>query len=96
MQDDAFEWDDAKAARNWRDHGVSFEQAREAFADPFSLDWVDERHSGHEHRLCILATAENRLLFVCYALNGERIRIISARKAEAHERRRYHNESRET
>jgi len=34
-------------------------------------------------------------LFVYYTLRGERIRIISARKAEPHERRRYDNENRE-
>jgi hypothetical protein len=29
MQDDTFEWDDAEAASDWRDHGISFEMARE-------------------------------------------------------------------
>ncbi len=95
MRDNAFEWDDAKAARNWRDHGVSFEMAREAFSDPFAVEWVDDRHDGGEHRFLMLAMAEDRLLFVCYTLKGERIRIISARKAEPNERRRYHNENRE-
>jgi uncharacterized DUF497 family protein len=44
----------------------------------------------------MLAMVEIRLLYVAYTLRGERIRIISARKAEPHERRRYHNENRET
>jgi uncharacterized DUF497 family protein len=37
MQDDAFEWDDAKAALNWRDHGVSFHDAIKAFRDRFAV-----------------------------------------------------------
>jgi uncharacterized DUF497 family protein len=96
MWDDDFEWDDAKAASNWLDHGISFETAREAFRDPFAVERVDNRHDDNEERIALLGMAENRLLFVSYTLRGERIRIISARKAEPHERRRYHNENNET
>ena len=32
MEDDNFVWDDDKAARNWRDHAVTFEMARQVFA----------------------------------------------------------------
>jgi len=39
--------------------------------------------------------AEGRLLFVAYTMRGEKIRIITARKAEPYERRRYHEENRE-
>ena len=38
MRDDEFEWDDRKAVRNVRDHGVTFEQARSAFDDPDSIN----------------------------------------------------------
>lgn len=44
----------------------------------------------------MIATVETRLLFVGYTMRGERIRIITALKAEPHERRRYHEENRET
>ena len=43
----------------------------------------------------MLGMVGNRLLFVSYTLRVNRTRIISARKAEPHERRRYHNASRE-
>jgi uncharacterized DUF497 family protein len=33
MKDGIFEWDDAKAAKNWRARGVSFEMARDVFKD---------------------------------------------------------------
>jgi uncharacterized protein len=35
MNDDEFEWEDAKAAQNYANHGVTFEAAREVFEDPF-------------------------------------------------------------
>jgi uncharacterized protein len=96
MDDDAFEWDDAKAAENQRHHRVTFYMARDAFKDPFAIEWIDDRQASSEQRFAMLAVAEGRLLFVSYTLRGERIRIISARRAEPHERRRYHNENRET
>lgn len=91
MWDGTFEWDDAKAERNWRDHAVSFEMARDAFRDALGIEWVDRGQVRHEERLSLLAMAEGRLLFVAFVMRGETIRIISARRAEAHERRRYHN-----
>jgi uncharacterized DUF497 family protein len=96
MQDEAFEWDDDKAAQNWRDHAVTFEMARDVFRDAFAIDWFDEEHSEDEERNGIIGMVEGRFLFVAYTMRGERIRIISARKAEPHERRRYHDENRET
>jgi putative transcriptional regulator len=42
MRDDAFEWDDVKAAANERKHGVTFQQAREAFDDPLALEEPDD------------------------------------------------------
>jgi uncharacterized DUF497 family protein len=46
-----------------------------------------------EHRFVTVGLVEDRLLFVSYTLRGETIRIISARLAEPHERRRHHNEN---
>jgi uncharacterized protein len=96
MQDESFEWDDDKAAQNWRDHAVTFEMARDVFRDAFAIDWFDEEHSEDEERYGIIGMVEGRFLFVAYTMRGERIRIISARKAEPHERRRYHDKNRET
>jgi len=92
MQDDAFEWDDAKAARNRLRHRISFEMAREVFKDQFAVEWSDDSQDVAEDRFILLGRAENRLLFESYTLRGARIRIISARLAELFERRRYHNE----
>ena len=48
MRDDEFEWLDVKAARNWLDHGVRFESAREAFKDIFAIEWADDGHEDAE------------------------------------------------
>jgi uncharacterized DUF497 family protein len=43
----------------------------------------------------MIGMVENRLLFVAYTFRGGRTRIISARKAEPYERRKYHDENRQ-
>ena len=90
MRDDEFEWDDAKAAANYANHRVSFETARRVFRDPFALDWLDERIDYSEPRYAIIGMTQDRLIYVAYTMRGERIRIISARRAEPAEHRLYH------
>ena len=92
MRDDKFEWDDAKAATNYVEHGVRFDMARLVFRDPFAIDWLDERENYNEDRFSIIGMAKGRLLYVAFTMRGERIRIISARGAEPHERRQYHED----
>lgn len=89
---DKFEWDDVKAAENFIRHGVSFLAAKGVFADPFALEWLDDRFDYGEDRFNIVGLVEGRLLFVAYTLRDDTIRIISARGAEPHERRRYHED----
>jgi uncharacterized DUF497 family protein len=93
MRDDNFEWDDAKAAINLATHGVSFEGARQACHDAFATVREDRRRNYGEDRYVLLGMSQDRLLCVAYTLRGKRIRIISARLAEPHERRRYHEEN---
>jgi uncharacterized DUF497 family protein len=93
MKSDDFEWDDAKAASNLGHHKITFEQARDVFTDPFIVEWIDDGQAEHEQRFNALGMVENRLLFVAYSMRGDAIRIISARRAEPFERRRYHEEN---
>jgi uncharacterized DUF497 family protein len=88
-----FEWDEAKAVENYAKHGVSFEQAREAFDDPFGIEFVDDRENYGEYRVILLGMVDSRVLVVAHTLRGEKVRIISAREAEPHERRKYHEEN---
>ena len=94
MNADDFEWDDEKAAANLAKHGVNFEQARDAFDDPFAIDFVDDREDYGEHRLILVGVVESHLLVVAHTLRGDKVRIISAREAQPHERRLYHEENR--
>lgn len=93
MNDDEFEWDDAKAAANLAKHKVSFEAASDAFSDIFAVEYEDDRIDYGEDRIVLLGMVGNRLLAVIYTLRCEAIRIISAREAEPHERRHYHEEN---
>jgi uncharacterized DUF497 family protein len=93
MTDDDFEWDDAKAAENHARHGVRFEAARLAFDDAFAVVREDRRQNYGEDRFILLGMVQERLLAVAYTLRDQRVRIISARIAEPHERRRYHEEN---
>jgi len=93
-----FEWDAAKAAGNLRKHGVSFETAMRVFADPLALTEQD-RIEGAERRWRTLGQVEGwLLLLVAHTVwdedDGEVIRIISARRAEPKERRRYEEDYR--
>jgi uncharacterized DUF497 family protein len=87
-----FEWDPRKATANLRKHGVSFEEARTTFFDEDALLRPDDEHSDDEDRFVLLGVSGRlRILVVChcYRQNEEVIRLISARKASAQERRQY-------
>ena len=85
-----FEWDDRKAKRNIKKHGVSFEEASTVFADPLAVTIYDPLHSDEEHRYVTLGQSQRRrLLVVVFTDRDERIRIISARVATRRERRDY-------
>lgn len=89
-----FEWDPAKAENNLRKHHVSFEIATRVFADPFALVKQDRIENG-EHRWQTLGIVDGYLLLVVAHTIRENedgkeiIRIISARRAEPKERKRY-------
>ena len=87
-----FEWDDRKASSNARKHGVSFEEAKSVFVDERAKLIDDPDNSADEDRFVLLGlSGALRLLLVChcYRLDGNVIRIISARKASAKEFRSY-------
>jgi len=85
-----FEWDERKAKQNIRKHGVSFEEAATVFGDQFSITIYDPLHSEDEDRFVILGmSSKNQLLVVVHTERGDKIRIISARKATKKERKQY-------
>ena len=91
----AFEWDPHKAATNARKHGVTFDEAATAFHDPRGRIVEDPRHPHGERRYALLAYSEDqRLLAVMFTERGDRIRLISARKATRRERHDYEEDQR--
>jgi uncharacterized DUF497 family protein len=90
MEDEEFMWDDENAAAHYAKHGVSFDSAKAVFSDPFAIDIEDVSQRYADARRIIIGMAYERVLFVAYTLIESRVRIISAREAEPHERRKYH------
>ena len=87
-----FEWDSAKSSINKKKHGISFEEAKTVFLDPNARTIGDPDHSDAEERFVIMGLSEKlRILVVChcYRKGDSIIRIISARKAQKHEREIY-------
>ncbi|WP_282048359.1 BrnT family toxin [Sulfitobacter mediterraneus] len=86
-----FEWDANKAQINLEKHGVSFELATLIFEDIDRITVKDTRHDYGEERNIILGQVVGRVLVVVTTERDttQTIRIISARKANKREGRRY-------
>ncbi|MBI9010537.1 MAG: BrnT family toxin [Tenericutes bacterium] len=87
-----FEWDENKNIINQKKHKVSFEEAKTVFYDPAALIIHDPDHSEDEERFLIMGLSQTLKVLVvchCYRENEEIIRIISARKADKDETRKY-------
>ena len=92
-----FEWDPTKAADNLRKHGVSFQTAARVFTDPYALVELDRLENGEE-RWQTIGVVEGVLMLMVAHIGREQddievIRIISARRADRRERRRYEEEN---
>jgi uncharacterized DUF497 family protein len=82
-----FEWDDTKAAANAGKHGITFEEATTVFDDPHAIEADD---LADPDRFILLGlSAASRVLFVVHCTRGERVRVISARRASPTQRKRY-------
>jgi uncharacterized protein len=87
-----FEWDEAKNRSNQGKHGISFEEAREIF-ERSVLMWEDSRRDYGETRYTSVGEIGDSIvvvLVVVHTPRGRKTRIISARKANARERKRYY------
>lgn len=83
-----FEWDSSKAASNLKKHSVSFDEAATVFADPLGIAVEDAQYPD---RLILVGMSDKRrLLFTVFAeLDGDRVRIISARRVTRREGKLY-------
>lgn len=91
MSDKAkLEWDAKKAVEYLRKHGVSFDDAATAFADPLSITVSDPDHSVDEHRFVLVGRSLRAgVVVVVHADRGDNVRIISARLATPREVRKH-------
>ena len=83
-----FEWDGRKAASNLDKHGVDFADAVTVLDDEIAVTVRDEG-PGEDRYVTIGMDAIGQRLVVVYTWRGERVRIISARKATPRERKSY-------
>ena len=89
-----FEWDDIKAEVNLKKHGIRFSEAATIWLDNSALEMPDPEHSQDEERWIRLGfSRQAHVLVVAYVvrIEGERVRIISARKAIRSEMKQYNS-----
>ena len=85
-----FEWDPAKARTNRAKHGIAFAHVTAAFEDEWAITIRDRLAAVDEQRVLLIGQdLLARLVVVAYTWRGSRIRIFSARRATARERRLY-------
>jgi hypothetical protein len=83
-----FAWDEQKAIENAEKHGITFEEAVTVFADPLAVFLEDLGHLENAH-IIGQSKAGQVLLVVFVDPEEDLVRVISARRATPHERRRY-------
>jgi len=87
-----FDWDESKNVINQKKHGITFDDARNVFADPQAITRID-RHASEARWQIMGHWGALLLILVVYTMrrtgSSEVIRIISARKATLGERRQY-------
>jgi uncharacterized DUF497 family protein len=81
-------WDAEKADQNVRKHRIAFEEAATVFGDPLALVINDPSHL--ENARIIGESEAQRILLVVFVERGsDGLRLVSARRATRHDRRRY-------
>jgi len=84
------EFDPAKARANLAKHKVSFAHAEQALRDPRAVTIEDPDAQGERRFVTLGMDALGRILVVIHAPRGDRVRLISARKASRSEMAQYH------
>ena len=90
-QDMNFEWDERKAQANLAKHKIDFGDVLGVFLDPCRLETIDDREDYQETRFKVIGQVDELTLVVIYTERVEKIRLISARRANRRERKAYEN-----
>ena len=85
-----FEWDPGKRAANILKHGLYFEDAAFVF-EGVCFTEEDSRYNYGEARFRSTGTLGGRVVIVIHTRRNNRARIISMRKANEREKKKYQN-----
>lgn len=85
------DFDPDKDTANQEKHGVSLSFGAEVLSDANRLDILDVRFDYAEERFVTYGMVDGRVWVCVFTLRGEVHRIISVRKANDRETRRYHD-----
>jgi uncharacterized protein len=83
------EFDPAKAAANFKKHGISFAHAEQALRDPSAITIEDPDALGEQRFVSLGMDALGRMLVIVHSQRGAQVRLISARKASQGESAQY-------
>lgn len=84
-----FEWDDTKAAANFRKHGILFEEAVYLFKGSIYTETIERGDYGETREISIGKIGSVFIAAIIHTPRGQAKRIISARPAKRKERRRF-------
>ncbi|MEA2889013.1 MAG: uncharacterized protein QOD11_3373 [Bradyrhizobium sp.] len=84
-----FDWNPAKCSKNIVDRGIDFADVLVGFIDPARKVVRDDRKDYGEVRYNMLAKVNGRVFHITFTERGQILWIISARKANQREQRRY-------
>ena len=73
-----FEWEERKNKENIQKHGISFELAQYAFADPYRIFAKDIDHSKQEDRYFCFGKIKERVVTVRFTYRSSSVRIFGA------------------
>lgn len=81
-----FEWDKGNEKKNWKKHNVSIE-AEDVFYYEKRLLLNDIKHSDEDEERYVLfgKTNQGKMLFIVFTIRKNKVRVISARKADKKE-----------
>lgn len=85
-----FEWDRGNVDKSYKKHGITPNETEEVFLDERLLVVPDIGHTQCEQRLIAIGkTFSERILFCVFTMRGQKIRVISVRRANKKERSLY-------
>ena len=73
-----FAYDQHKNLANIAKHGISFEDATQAFYDPFVIIMDDAAHSKNEKRFFCFGSVSGEILTIRFTMRGNTVRIFGA------------------